>query len=77
MPADEGQAQDPMQQLVEMAIQAVQSNDPNMAMQVCQYLVQLAQGGAEEQAAPAEEEPTAEEGEPVYARGGVLVGRLR
>lgn len=77
MPAEAGGAPagggDPMQQIIEGAMQAVQSGDGNLALQVCQMLVQLAtggQGGApEEGAAPAE-------GEPVYRRGGRLVRRI-
>jgi hypothetical protein len=68
---------DPMQQLVSMAQQALQNNDPNMAMQVCQMIMDLASGG---QAAPGGgQEPAPEEeapaGEPVYRRGGRLVRR--
>lgn len=50
-----GESQDPMMQIVQAAMQAVQNNDPQMAMQVCQALVQLAQqaqGGGEAQAQP-------------------------
>lgn len=69
---------DPMQQIIQAAIQAVQSNDTQLAMQVCQVLVQLAQGGGGEEAAPQEapeggEAP--ESGEPVYRRGGRLLYR--
>lgn len=65
--APEGAGQDPMVQLIQAAAQAVQAQDCNIAMQVCQVLVQLAQGGGQE--APAEE--------PTYAkRGGKLV-RIR
>lgn len=46
----------PMEQILQAAAQAVQANDPQMALQVCQALVQLAQqaqGGAQPQEAPA------------------------
>lgn len=66
---------DPMQmlmQLAQMAAQALQSQDANMAMEVCNGLVefvQVIQGGQEApQEAPAE---------PVYRRGGTLVARIR
>ena len=59
---------DPLMQLVEMAAQALQSQDPNMAMQVCQALVQLAQGGAG---------GGAPEGEPVFRKGGKLAYRMK
>lgn len=68
---------DPMQmlmQLAQMAMQALQSQDANMAMQVCEGLVQfiqMVQGGGEAGAAPEEQ------GEPVYRRGGTLVRRIK
>ena len=64
----EGAGGDPLMQLVEMAAQALQAQDPNMAMQVCQALVELAQGGA---GAPAPE------GQPVYRKGGKLAYRIK
>jgi hypothetical protein len=51
-----------------MAAQALQSQDCNMAMQVCQVLMQALQ----QSPAPAEEQPA----EPVYRRGGTLVRRI-
>lgn len=51
----QGQEQDPMSAILEAAAQAVQANDPQMALQVCAALVQLAQGaqGGQPQQAPA------------------------
>lgn len=46
-PAPEQGGGDPMQQILQAAMQAVQSNDSQLAMQVCQILVQLAQGGGQ------------------------------
>lgn len=69
MPEQE-EAQDPMMMLAQMSMQALQSQDCQMAMQVCQAfleLLQQAQGGAPE-------EP---QGEPVFRRGGVLVRRIK
>lgn len=69
--------QDPMQEIVGMAAQAVQTNDPNLAMQVCQMLVQLAEQAAQQQApegAPMEEAPA---GEPVFGEGGKLLYRRK
>lgn len=64
---------DPIMQLAQMAMQALQAQDCNMAMQTCQAFIQLVQqaqgGGPEEGAAP--------EGEPVYRRGGKLAYRIR
>lgn len=66
--------QDPMEQLVGMAAQALQNNDPNMAMQVCQALVQMAEQAAQQ--APPAEEPAPAGGEPVFKKGGKLVRRI-
>ena len=88
MPADNGgapvppqgqpapeQGGDPMQQILQGAMQAVQTNDGNLALQVCAALVQVAQGGAGAPAgAPAEGAP---EGEPVYRKGGRLAYRRK
>lgn len=67
-PAEGG---DPMQQILQAAVQAVQTNDGNLALQVCAALIQLAQGAA---GAPAE---TAPAGEPVYRKGGRLAYRKK
>lgn len=68
--------QDPMAQLVQGAAQAVQSGDCNVAMQVCQMLMELA-GGGEGAPAPQEEAaPEAAQGEPVYRMGGRLLRRI-
>lgn len=56
---------DPMQQLLMACQQAVESQDCNLAMQVCQALMQMAGGGGE----PAPQEAP---GEPVYRMGGKL-----
>lgn len=68
---------DPMEMLMQigqMAAQALQSQDCNAAMQACNGIVQFIQmmqqgGGAPQQEAP--------QGEPVYRRGGKLVGYIR
>ena len=66
---------DPLMEIAQMAMQALQTQDCNAAMQVCEAFVQLVQqaqgGGAPEGGAPAPE------GEPVYRRGGTLVRRIR
>lgn len=64
-----GAEQDPMAMLLQASAQALQNQDCNMAMQVCQALVQMAQqgqGGAPEEA-----------GQPVYRKGGRLVRRIK
>lgn len=68
-PADAG-AQDPMMMLFEAAAQALQAQDCQIAMQVCQGLLELAQqmsGGA----------PQEPQGEPVFRKGGVLLRRIK
>lgn len=68
---------DPMEilmQIGQMAAYALQSSDCNSAMQACDSIVQfihmIQQGGG----APQQEAP---QGEPVYRRGGKLVGYIR
>lgn len=69
-PADQAQGGgDPFSQIMEMAMQALESQDCQAAMAVCEGLLQLAQqasGG--EGGAPAEQAPA----EPVFKRGGKL-----
>ena len=67
---EQGGGQDPIMMLAQMSAQALQSQDCQMAMQVCQAfleLVQQMQGGAPE-------EP---QGEPVFRKGGILVRRIK
>ena len=77
MPAAAPQGgEDPMAMLMQGAQQAIQAQDCEIAMQVCQMLIELAGGGAPAEAAPAEAAPAPAEGEPVYRRGGRLVRRI-
>ena len=67
---DQGGEQDPIMMLAQMSAQAIQAQDCQMAMQVCQAfleIVQQMQGGAPE-------EP---QGEPVFRKGGSLVRRIK
>lgn len=69
--------EDPMAMLMQGAEQALQTQDCQIAMQVCQMLLELAGGGAAPaEATPAEAAPAPAEGEPVYRRGGRLVRRI-
>ena len=71
MPQEQGMGGgDPMEQLMMLAQQALEGQDCEAAMQVCQVLLQAASGGGGP--APAEEAPA----EPVYRRGGKLVRRM-
>ena len=69
-PANE--QQDPMMQIVSAAQQAVQAKDPNMALQVCEALVQLVQ-----QAQGAEQGGEQAQAAPTYQRKGGSLTRLR
>lgn len=73
MPAEAAPApQDPMEQLIMAAVQALETQDPNLAMQVCQMLVELAQGG------PAQPEVgAAPGGQAIFAKGGKLLRRVK
>lgn len=73
-PAPQG-GEDPADMLLQVAQQAVQGQNCEMAMQVCQMLIE-ALGGNPQEAAPQEATPAPAEGEPVYRRGGRLVGRI-
>ena len=67
-PAEGG---DPIMQIAQVAMQALETEDCEAAMAVCEAFIQLvqqSQGGAPEEAAP--------EGEPVYRNGGVLSRRI-
>ena len=71
--APAGGGEDPLMQIAQAAMQALQSQDCNMAMQVCEAFVQMiqqAQGGGAEQAPEAQ-------GEPVYRAGGRLIRRIK
>ena len=69
--------EDPTAMLLQGAQQAVQGQDCEMAMQVCQMLIEaLGGGGSPKEAAPQEAAPAPAEGEPVYRRGGRLVRRI-
>lgn len=64
-PAEGGEGGDPIMQLVEMAMQALQAQDPQMAMAVCEGLVSIVQGAGG--GAPA---PGGAPQEPIMARKG-------
>lgn len=79
MPAEEmpaeaapegGMEENPLVMLGEGAMQALQNQDCQTAMQVCQGLVQILQQMQE----PAPQEPA---GEPVFKKGGVLLRRVK
>lgn len=70
MPPQEAAPADPMTQLLQVAAQALQTQNCEAAMAVCQALLQLAQGGpAGPEAAPQEE--------PTFAKRGAKLVRVR
>ncbi len=73
-PAGPEQGGDPMEQILQAAMQAVQNNDAQLALQVCAALVQMVQGGGGQPGGAPEGAP---EGEPVYRKGGRLAYRRK
>ena len=61
----QGGGQDPMAQILQVAAQAVQNQDCQAAMVVCQALVKIAQGGG------------GQAQEPTFARRGAKIFRTR
>lgn len=66
----EGGEQDPIMMLAQMSAQALQSQDCQMAMQVCQAFLEVVQ----QMQGPAPQEP---QGEPVFRKGGSLAYRIK
>lgn len=66
------QAENPLIQIAQMAMQALQTGDCQAALQVCEAFIQLVQQSSAE-GAPEE----APQGEPVYRQGGILVRRIK
>lgn len=66
-PAAGPEGGDPLMQVAQLAAQALQNQDCNAAMQVCQIFLQMV-----EQMQGGQEEPV---GEPVFRKGGILVRR--
>ena len=68
-PAPGQGGEDPLMRILQIAQQALQEQNCEAAMAVCQALLQLAQGSGAPQEAPAEE--------PTYARRGAKLVRVR
>ena len=66
-PAEASQGGDPMEQVYQMAAEIVQQLGPDAAAMLAQAIMEMLQGGG----APAPQ------GEPVYKKGGKLIGRMR
>lgn len=63
------QGGDPMEQIYQMAAEIVQQLGPDAAAMLAQAIMEMLQGGGAGAAAP--------QGEPVYKKGGKLIGRMR
>lgn len=66
----EGGEQDPIMMLAQMSAQALQAQDCQMAMQVCQAFLEVVQ----QMQGQAPQEP---QGEPVFQKGGRLAYRMK
>lgn len=67
----EGGPDQMLMQLAQMAAEALQSGDCNTALAVCEGFMQLVQQATQGQEGPAPQ------GEPVYRKGGKIVGRIK
>lgn len=70
MPQEGGQQENPLMALAQGAAQALQSQDCQIALQVCEGLIGLVQ----QMAGPA---PQEQAGEPVFRKGGILTRRIQ
>lgn len=68
---------DPMQQILAGCQQAVETQDCQIALQVCQIMLEMAGGGAAPAEATPAPAPAEAAGEPVYRAGGKLVRRIK
>lgn len=68
-PMEGAQAGNPMEQILQVAAQAVQTGNCEAALAVCQTLMSAAQGGMGPGEAPQEE--------PTFARNGSILRRVR
>ena len=76
-PAMEQGGGDPMQEILMGCQEAVETQNCEIALEICGMLLEMAGGGeapAEEAPAPAPEQA---DSEPVYRKGGKLVRRIR
>lgn len=75
--AQQGGGEDPTAMLMQGAQQAVQNQDCQIAIQVCQMVLEMLGGGG----APAEgagpEAAAPDQGQPVYRKGGRLIRRIQ
>lgn len=68
---------DPMQEILAGCQQAVETQDCQIALQVCQVMLEMAGGAAAPAEAAPAPAPAEAQGEPVYRAGGKLVRRMK
>ncbi len=66
---------DPMQEILMACQQAIETQDCQIALQICQIMLEMAGSPAPAEVAPAPA-PAEAQGEPVYRKGGQLVRRI-
>ena len=76
-PAAQPGGGDPMQEILMGCQQAVETQDCQIALQVCQVMLEMAGGGAAPAEAAPAPAPAEAQGEPVYRAGGRLVRRIK
>ena len=76
-PAAPQGGEDPTAMLIQGAQQAVQNQDCQIAIQVCQMVLEMLGGGGAPAEAGGSEAGSAPQSEPVYRRGGRLIRRIQ
>lgn len=76
-PQNGAEQQDPIMMLAQAAAQALQTQDCQVAMQVCQGFIQLVQQMTQQQGMSQQGPVEEQQGEPVFKKGGVLSRRIR
>lgn len=69
--------EDPTAMLLQGAEQAVQNQDCQIAIQVCQMVLEMLGGGGAPAQGAGPEAAAPEQGEPVYRAGGRLIRRIK
>lgn len=70
---EEGGGADPIMQIAELAMQALQAQDCEAAMATCEAFMALVEGGG----GGGEPTPGPQEGAPVFKKGGILAKRVK
>lgn len=75
--AQQGGGEDPTAMLMQGAQQAVQNQDCQIAIQVCQMVLEMLGGGGASAEGVGPEAAATEQGQPVYRKGGRLIRRIQ